>query len=126
MYRRGRRWADMEEDEDLAEIHRGLLGPGGVPQPNGGGLVAVAPTLPQPTLELETAAWILTWMEPDIWPGRRRILLAWATRLLPYHWAPLWNAVVLGPSWTACAWLRSSRFVLVPMPLLIRASPTVW
>ena len=79
----------------------------------------ILPVLPETTLELETAAWVLTWMEPDIWPDRRSILLAWASRLLRARWARLWTAVVLGPSWSACAWLRSSRWVLVPMPLLI-------
>ena len=99
--RGSRRWADIADDEDMTEIHRGLLGPGAVQQPHGGGAptarpAVIVPVLPETTLELETAAWVLTWMEPDIWPDRRSILLAWAPHLLHARWARLWTAVVLG------------------------------
>ena len=99
-------------------LHREENGAGGALASN----TPLSPTGQRSAAQLKTAAWALAWMEPGAWPSRCRILLAWAARLLPDNWGLLWIAVALGPSWTATAWLRSSRLALVPTPLLILAA----
>ena len=113
-----RRWADVEDGEDMTDIHRGLRGLPALDARADGHPRRLALQDMTAPRALEAVAWLYAWHEVRYWPNGIDTLSAWCSRLVLWHWPPIWLAVVFDSDHRTL--FSAARFLHVPLPVLLR------